>query len=119
MLIDDHISDSAQVGRRCKDPQRYRLYFAQGRQRVEAADIALGIQRLATRGEGHPDQLACLGQQFTLTARVGDQLTQQCGVHARPDQSTDHLGIARFQHVGDGIEAGNGAVPGLGLGLVP
>ncbi|MNJ24554.1 hypothetical protein D3C77_189770 [compost metagenome] len=75
MLIDDHIRDGCQ---RCRgeDPHRHGLHLFQLGQRVEAAYVHLGIQRLAAGGEGHPDQLARLRQQLGLTAGLGDELAQ-------------------------------------------
>ena len=107
--------------RRCggEDPHRDGLHLFQCRQRVEAPDIHLGIQRLAAGGEGHPDQLARLRQQLGLTARIGDEFAQQGRIHARPHQAADHFGILGLQGVRDGVEAGDGTVPGLGLRLVP
>ncbi|MNX53570.1 hypothetical protein D3C86_842700 [compost metagenome] len=118
MLIDDHVCDGCQR-RGGEDPHRHGLHLFQRRQRVEAAHVHLGIQRLAAGGEGHPDQLARLRQQLGLTARLGDELAQQGRIHTGAHQTADHLGILCLQRIGDGIEAGDGTMPGLGPGLVP
>ena len=118
MLVDDHVGDGVE-GILGEDAHRHRLHLFQLGQRVEAADVLLGIQRLAAGGESHPDQLARLGQQFALAGRIGNQRCQQGRIHARTHQPGDHFAVGRFQGIGDGVQAGDGAVPGLGLGLVP
>ena len=118
VLIDDHVGDVRQR-RGGEDPHRHGLHLFQRRQRVEAAHVHLGIQRLAAGGESHSDQLARLRQQLGLTARIGDELAQQGRIHTGAHQAADHLGILRFQGIGDGIEARDGTMPGLGPGLIP
>ena len=97
VLIDDDIRDGVE-GILGEDAHRHGLHLFQHRQRVEAAYVLLGIQRLAAGGEGHPDQLARLRQHLLHLLALGLQVfeaphfhrVQRAEVHADPAGGFEH-----------------------------